>query len=739
MNHIRRNSKESVRELRMINHKMNNSVKMDDLKRRMGVMKIAGIGGRYFTKSLMHENGYAEEVSDEGYGKLKGYGVAYSHPRHLNNYYGENIKSFKDMDNALDKHKLIRVMDNEKGRTMNIGNKATQKQLNIIKRNFEEHDKPVRAGITSISKKYYKTFEDFHNAYKNHNGVAQIDIGNNQFKTHTQQLSSKLKTRLGKLRARLAFIGSDPTDPDNAIRKTDYETARKMSDIEYPLVRKIKKYREDKYTPVEIKLDKDSSREGYHENMPGIPPSRVTGTSPKNTSELDFKIRHDTEMDNFKPKGMTDEEFNKYYKPIGSGPFDKKHLHPDPDNIEVDTDEDWGLDEAFENGTDPEIKTTSRYEDKTMSRIFSLMEDGKRDSAKILLMRYMPTGDNNVDDMLDYIHENGIDDLGHANIYSISRKNSLKYSKLKYRLALIEPISLKKKKPRVIKEVSVKSAMIDKIPTKDGTYDYHPDIGEFSEVSIPELIKRHSLNGKTIHAISTTDNRIGGFPAIKNKVINNPDKRNNYVGIWTDEKGNRVIDHTHIYETNNPDEVQGLLKKYNQQSAFSINPNGSTYFTENEGGQKNAMVENTRYLSADALADKAEEYTRNNPNWQKYNGTLDPINNTLLDANNPQHAMRLQDMYGVGNGKIAFNSITDTRKGKQTDHKILRSQLREIEQAGFTPSVGMYEGSLEATKVLSPTTDQEALDDIAEHQRSTGILDANTQFRILDNPKFREN
>lgn len=106
---------------------------------------------------------------------------------------------------------------------------------------------------------------------------------------------------------------------------------------------------------------------------------------------------------------------------------------------------------------------------------------------------------------------------------------------------------------------------------------------------------------------------------------------------------------------------------------------------------------------------------------------------------NPQHAMRLQDMYGVGNGKIAFNSITDTRNGKQTDPKILRSQLREIEQAGFTPSVGMFEGSLEATKVLSPTTDQEALDDIAEHRRSTGILDANTQFRILDNPKFRKN
>ena len=64
---------------------------------------------RAFTKGFYYSDGSFEEVQ-EAPAHVKGYGCAYSQPKHLNLYYGENIKNFKDMDRVLDERELIRVL-----------------------------------------------------------------------------------------------------------------------------------------------------------------------------------------------------------------------------------------------------------------------------------------------------------------------------------------------------------------------------------------------------------------------------------------------------------------------------------------------------------------------------------------------------------------------------------------------------------------------------------------------------
>lgn len=239
--------------------------------------------------------------------------------------------------------------------------------------------------------------------------------------------------RTSKLKSKLRLAGTlnpNKDDPDYAEKITDWETQRKMSDIEDPFLRK-KTYREDKYTTTKIPY-KDITLEGYHDNLPGIPPSRVIGTSPKDTSELDFKIREYSSMDDYKPTNMTEEQFHEFYKRIGHGPFDKKHLHPNPDNIDVD------YEPAFDNGVEQPTPAHYNSYDTTMGAIYGLLEQDKRDEARTLLMQYMPLGDNNPDDILDFILENGIDSLSSENIYAISRKNAERYSKLKARLAIMD-------------------------------------------------------------------------------------------------------------------------------------------------------------------------------------------------------------------------------------------------------------------------------------------------------------
>jgi len=152
---------------------------------------------RPFLKGFLHDDGSIEEVEDydpyytagRSRPRLRGYGVGYSHPRHLNEGWGENIKSFKDMDRVLDQREIMRLNDDEKFRTINIGNTATPEQLAQIKSQFETHDSPVRAKITSNSRKYYKTYPEFHRAFIEHVERETPDIGNKDFESHIKGLS----------------------------------------------------------------------------------------------------------------------------------------------------------------------------------------------------------------------------------------------------------------------------------------------------------------------------------------------------------------------------------------------------------------------------------------------------------------------------------------------------------------------------------------------------------------------
>lgn len=422
----------------------------------------------------------------------------------------------------------------------------------------------------------------------------------------------KLQRRLTKL---AGIFGPDPADPDYAIETADYDTQRKMSEIEYPLVRKTKHYRENKFKPTFIPQgdDPDVGHEGFTDTMKNIPASRVTGTSPKGTSELDFGIRERTMMDDFKPKKYEEGELEKELESQFSGPF-KKHLRPHPSDVEVDYEEDWNLDEYYESGGE-ELNITGHTstQDNTMKSIYNLLEESdvypeKREQAKIKLMQYMPIGDNNVDDMLDYILENGIDSMSSSNIFGISKKNAGKYSQL--------------------------------IPLK------------LKIAGIKELINKKKID---------------------------------------------------------------TLKKKNSV--------------------KQPMIQTAKHLSADAIIAKFKEV---NPDITNISGVFDPIEGRVLDANIPRDKVRLQNLYESGDRLLGFNSITDTRKGPNSDLVLTQKQLRDIENAGGVPALGFDNGSLEAVRIAYGKSDQDILDELLDHQNSTGILDPNTEFRIVDNPKYKQ-
>jgi hypothetical protein len=153
---------------------------------------------------------------------------------------------------------------------------------------------------------------------------------------------------------------------------------------------------------------------------------------------------------------------------------------------------------------------------------------------------------------------------------------------------------------------------------------------------------------------------------------------------------------------------------------------------------KNDMAANVLNLSADAIMNKFIEFKKNNDDFKSLTGTFDPLQGAIIDARVPAGAMRLQNIFGV-KGKLAFNSITDTRQGPVTDLDLIRSQLKEIEQSGEVPSIGVFEGSIEATIALIDKTDDEILENLLESQRSTAIIDPDTRLRIVDNVSFRQN
>jgi len=150
------------------------------------------------------------------------------------------------------------------------------------------------------------------------------------------------------------------------------------------------------------------------------------------------------------------------------------------------------------------------------------------------------------------------------------------------------------------------------------------------------------------------------------------------------------------------------------------------------------MIQLAKNQSADSIMNAFGSYKRTNPD-SLGSGVYDPVENRILDARIPLDAIRLQRLFEAGTNKIGFNSITDTRQSPATDVNLIRSQLKEIEQAGGIPALGFDEGSLEALDVVTNTTDDEILTSLRDSQRSTGILDADLTFRILDSPKFRRN
>ena len=155
----------------------------------------------YQKKSFIDADGDEEELynydeydrSTGYYKKPPGYGMGYSHPRHLNNLYNTKIKNFKDMDRVIDENELLRVIDEKHdGRTISTGNTITQNQMDIIKANFEqakENGIPMRAKITSNSRKKFKTWEEFEKAVESKQELDNEDIGNKEFISHTARLA----------------------------------------------------------------------------------------------------------------------------------------------------------------------------------------------------------------------------------------------------------------------------------------------------------------------------------------------------------------------------------------------------------------------------------------------------------------------------------------------------------------------------------------------------------------------
>ena len=148
---------------------------------------------------------------------------------------------------------------------------------------------------------------------------------------------------------------------------------------------------------------------------------------------------------------------------------------------------------------------------------------------------------------------------------------------------------------------------------------------------------------------------------------------------------------------------------------------------------KIALIRNT---PADEIVGKFEKFINKTPSIKGVNGVFDPDTNRILDANDPNDSKLLQKKFGRGKDKIGFNSITDTRKGPESNIALIRSQLRKIEKKGGIPALGLDEGSLEAVDVARGRTDNDILGKLESSQRSTGVLTPNKKFKIVDNPNF---
>ena len=150
---------------------------------------------------------------------------------------------------------------------------------------------------------------------------------------------------------------------------------------------------------------------------------------------------------------------------------------------------------------------------------------------------------------------------------------------------------------------------------------------------------------------------------------------------------------------------------------------------------KEAMI--NLHPSADDTIDNFSKYLQVNHNVEGVSGVYDPIKNVVLDARIPEHVDRLHELFGKEQ-LVGFNSITDTRLGKETNTENIRQQLKEIEGRNSEAVLGFDEGSLEAVEITRGKNEQEILDKLLDHQNSTGVLYPDRTFKIIKNPKYKK-
>lgn len=148
-------------------------------------------------------------------------------------------------------------------------------------------------------------------------------------------------------------------------------------------------------------------------------------------------------------------------------------------------------------------------------------------------------------------------------------------------------------------------------------------------------------------------------------------------------------------------------------------------------------MKTAKIASVDEIVKSFIEYTKANPDWKTKNGTFDPISKTIVDASNIEGARKLQATYKP-TGSIGLNSVTDTRRAPVYDIEQIRREGKEkIESLGHHFTIGVWNGSLEATKVLLNKTDEEVIGDLGEEQRATYIVYKDGSSKEHLNPNFK--
>ena len=397
---------------------------------------------------------------------------------------------------------------------------------------------------------------------KQESGI-ECPVKEKQKKVKSKISKLKNKQKVSSLKQRLATVSSNtptpsrnpfnkPDNPDRAIDDDVYfsDNPSGLNDIDPNRNRKRKPTSfDDKYDPNRLPMAEDFMGQGegpdrkvgdtVRDKLPNIPASRLEGTGPdthytrnEGESELSFKRWEDTQIEGHKFPG--DKEVDKKLRSLFDGPFDKKYLYPSDDDVEVDTEVEWNLDEYHENQGDvplKETKTTNVY-DNSLKSIYGLAEEGftgkyedrfivgdrrKWEQAKRKLQQYMPIGDNDPDDILNFMLDRGIDSFSNKGITDISRKNAERFSKLK------KNQKISKVKARLAVDTSkIKKKKYFNDKTLDRAYNVTMQGGiEDTDKTFDNPAKRKSPF-ENFQIRKKIDNSIGN-----NSVVSNPNKGTN--------------------------------------------------------------------------------------------------------------------------------------------------------------------------------------------------------------------